>query len=323
MKKVCQYTTDGEFVRSHDSYADAAKVMGCNESTVRRSAQRNTIRKGFKWKLSEDQDETTRHPAKNVKVLLLDIETAPILASIWRLWKQSVNQTQVESDWFCLTWAAKWLFDTKVYSDKLTPEEVEDENDGRIMKEIWNLVDEADIIITHNGDMFDLPRLNTRFLIHRFPPPSPYQSVDTLKAAKKSFAFSSNKLDYINEILNLNGKVEHNGFSLWRRCMKGEPAALREMEAYNRNDVNILEELYLELRPWIKGHPNIGIYSDENQSACPICGSPEIRKEKGAYRTAVSVFEVFRCQKCKGIGRFRKTIVPKEKRDKLTIGLAR
>jgi len=328
MKRLCQYTKDGEFVRSYDSISEAAQEMDCDESTIRKGMYKGYTPRGYIWKLSDIQERGQPMPLEKpssspVRILLLDIETAPIIASVWSLWKQNINPVQVESDWFCLTWSAKWLFDTKISSDKLTPEEVDNEDDGRIMKEIWELVNEADIVITHNGDRFDIPRLNTRFLTHQFPPPSPYQSIDTLKAVKRSFAFSSNKLDYINEKLHLNGKMAHQGFELWRSCLKGDTAALRKMEEYNRNDVSILEELYLEIRPWIKGHPNVGIYLDTSESVCPICGSDKITKGEHRYYTSVSVFETFRCDECTAVGRFRSTIVSLEKRKKLTVGLAR
>ncbi len=260
-------------------------------------------------------------PSTKPKVLVLDIETAPIQAYVWSLWKQNVYMDQIEADWFCLTWAAKWLFEDKVMSDKLTSKEAKNEDDGRLMKGIWKLLEEADVVIAHNGGNFDLPKLNTRFLLNGMTPPLPYQLIDTLKVAKREFSFSSNKLDYINTRLGIGVKTRHSGMEMWKRCVEGDKSALKEMEKYNKNDVVILEETYVKLRPWIKGHPNMGHFVDTNEPVCPTCGHSDL-KWGGYYSTAVSKFQSFRCT-CGAIGRCRVSSIPKDKRGQLTVSVVR
>lgn len=148
---------------------------------------------------------------KKPNILLLDIETAPIEAAVWGLWKQNVNIEQIKSEWFMLTWSAKWLFDDKIFSDKLTLEEVKTQDDKRISESMWKFIDYADVVIAHNGDGFDIPRLNTRFILNGIKPPSPYQAIDTLKVARKVFSFSSNKLDFIARQLGIEGKMDVGG----------------------------------------------------------------------------------------------------------------
>ena len=157
---------------------------------------------------------------KQFKVLLLDIETAPMRSYTWSCWKQNVGTNQIITDWFILTWSAKWLFDKEVISDRLTDKEVLQEDDKRITKRLWNLLNETDVVIAHNGDKFDIRKVNTRFLIHRLGTPSSYQSIDTLKHARKQLSFSSNRLDYLGEILGLGRKIDTGGFELWSRCMQ-------------------------------------------------------------------------------------------------------
>ena len=67
----------------------------------------------------------------------------------------------------------------------------------------------------------------------------------------------------------------------------------------------------------------MGVYLDTNESVCPICGSTKIVKGEHKYRTSVSVFETFRCSECGAVGRFRTTVLSPEKREKLTVSLAR
>lgn len=213
----------------------------------------------------------------------------------------------IESDWFCLTWAAKWLFEDKVYSGKLTSREAKKQDDKRIIKGIWELVNEADIIIAHNGEKFDLPKLNQRFIIHKLNPPLPYQTIDTLKHIRRQFGFTSNKLDYVNQVLSLPRKTEHEGFPLWERCYNGDQAALNIMEDYNVGDVKILEETYLRIRSWIKPHPNLGLFILDKNERCPSCGSAELKEVGKLYHTTANTFESLRCDNCGSTGRRRKS----------------
>jgi predicted RNA-binding Zn-ribbon protein involved in translation (DUF1610 family) len=241
----------------------------------------------------------------SAKVLILDIETAPISAYVWGIWNQNVGTHQIQSDWFCLTWAAKRLFQDKVYSGKLKPKEVTIQDDKRIIEGIWKLVNEADIVIAHNGEKFDMPKLNSRFIINGLNPPLPYQQIDTLKHIRRQFGFTSNKLDYVNKLLNLERKKETN-FELWERCMKGNATALSEMEAYNVQDVRILEETYLLIRAWIKPHPNMGLFIlDEKEHRCPNCGSSELEIMGKTYNTTANVYELMRCSNCGASSRKR------------------
>lgn len=269
-------------------------------------------------------DSKVVHPPSPAKVLIFDIETAPLLSYVWGTWQQNIghNMGMLEQDWFVLTWAAKWLFDETVYSDKLTPEEVNDENDTRIMWSLWELLEQADIVIAHNGKKFDIKRINTRFLINNIPQPMPYQLIDTLEVARKNFSISSNKLDYIGKILNVGRKVETSGFDLWKRCMKGDSDALLDMEEYNKGDVQLLEDVYLKLRPYVKPHPNIGLFITEDIETCPSCGSSDLERG-GSYTTSVNTYEAFRCNSCSSIGRSRKSNIPVGSKSKMLTPVAR
>jgi len=242
----------------------------------------------------------------SARVLVLDIETAPIRAFVWGIWNQNVSLNQIQSDWFCLTWAAKWLFEDKVYSAKITPKEVLKQDDKRIIQGIWKLVNQADIVIAHNGEKFDIPKLNSRFILNGLQPPLPYQQIDTLKHIRRQFGFTSNKLDYVNKLLNLERKTDTGGFELWEKCMAGNQEALNLMESYNVNDVRILEETYLHIRAWIKPHPNMGLFIlDEGQHRCPSCGSDEMKEMGKNYYTTASVYESMRCGNCGATARKR------------------
>lgn len=239
---------------------------------------------------------------KKVKVLIVDIETSPLRAYVWSRWNQNIYLDQTISEWFMLCWSAKWLGDSNTYSDKLTKEEVLKEDDKRITIKLWKLLDEADIVVAHNGDKFDIPKMNSRFILNGLFPTSPYKQIDTKKIASKQFGFSSNKLDALATYFGIENK-DDTDFELWVKCLSGDEEALDYMEKYNIKDVIILEKVFLKLLPWIPSFPNMGIYMHE-ENVCSHCGSKHI-KEDSFFYTNSNKFKTYRCNDCGGFSRSR------------------
>jgi DNA polymerase elongation subunit (family B) len=260
--------------------------------------------------------------AKLPKVLLLDIETAPLSAFLWRLKTDYVSPAMLQnSNWWMLSWSAKWLFDSEMMNDVVTPNESIEEDDKRIAASLWKLVNEADIIISHNGKNFDHKMLNMRWMMHDFMPPSPYRIIDTYQVARSNFLFPSYGLDFIAQQLGVGAKVKHEGFGMWKKCLMGEEEALKNMVEYNDMDVFILEDVYLVFRPWIKNHPSMGVYMESETPVCSGCGSVHL-EECGSYKTNVSNFKNFRCQECGSPhNRQRTSAIPLSIRKKLLTGI--
>jgi transposase-like protein len=232
---------------------------------------------------------------ESAAILLIDIETLPLKAYAWGTWDQNINIVQLISDWVVLSWSARWLDDTRIISDCLTPKEALARDDKRIIQGIWKLMDEADILVAQNGKRFDIPKINTRFLQYRMPPPSSYKIIDTLETAKKAFAITFNSLDYLGEFLGLGRKL-HTDFQLWVDCDNGKKEALDRMREYNENDVDLLEAVYMRLRSWTPNHPKLTAYS-KDKDACPVCGDASI-SYLGLYTANVRQYKEFRCLKC-------------------------
>lgn len=254
------------------------------------------------------------------KILIFDIETAPMEIYTWGLGKQHPTIGQVIKDWSLLTWSAKWLFESEVYSSRVSTEEAIDRDDSSIIAGLWNLMDEADILIGHNAQGFDVKKSNLRFMLNGLLPPSPYRVIDTLTHSRKIFNSSSFKLDYLNKIFGNETKIKTE-FELWKRCVTGDGSALEEMEIYNRGDVVITEELYLTLRPWMKGHPNIGLYINTDETVCTNCGNENLIWG-GHYYTPAGKYKSFRCNNCGAIGRSRLSDLDKETRARLLLSIA-
>ena len=159
------------------------------------------------------------------KILLFDEETAPSLGHYFDLWKEG-NILDTVADWYMLCFAYKFLGDKKVSSYAL-PDfpgyKPGSEDDRALIKKLWELLNEADVVIAHNGDKFDIRKANARFAYYNLPPPSPYKTIDTLKIARRYFAFTSNKLDSLGDHLGYGRKLVHTGFHLWKGCMSGDP----------------------------------------------------------------------------------------------------
>lgn len=259
-------------------------------------------------------------PVDKLKILILDIETSPLKAYVWRRWKQNIYLDQTISEWFMICWAAKWLGDDEIMSDCVSPEEVLEEDDERIVKKLWGLLDQCNIVIAHNGNSFDIPKINSRLLTHQLPPPSPYKQIDTKVVASKQFGFSSNKLDALAGYFNIPHK-DDTDFQLWVDCLNGDQSALDYMLAYNKKDILILEQVYLRLRPWIKNHPNVGVYLESDKLSCASCGSHKMVEDGSSYYTNVNKYKMYRCLDCGAVSRVRTTSYPKEIKNNLLISV--
>lgn len=237
-----------------------------------------------------------------VKVLLFDIETLPLLVYAWGLYKQNISYKQIAKDWCLLSYSAKWLFDSRIMGSVLTPEEAINRDDSRLARELWGLLDEADVVIAHNGASFDVPRSNARFMLNGLLPPSFYQVIDT-KAQADRLGLTSKKLDYMAHALGHDGKISTE-MELWVRCDQGDEQALADMLEYNKQDVLSLEDTYVTVRPWLRSHPNLSLYvsTDDEDEMCPICGGSNL-SWGGSYVTPASLFRAFRCMDCGSIGR--------------------
>jgi hypothetical protein len=238
------------------------------------------------------------------KILILDIETLPIKALVWDVFKTTIPYQAIEKDWSILCWSAKWLFDSKVMGSMVTPEEAINRQDRSVLARVWELMDEADWIVTHNGDSFDLKKLNWRFFVNGFPKPSYYKSIDTKKIVNDNFAPTYSKLDWVAQVVGIGRKIETD-FKWWVECGQGDKTYLNKMLVYNKQDVHLEEEVYLKLRPWMEKHPNAGLWSNQIGKVCPCCGGNDITPN-GTYATALGLYQAFRCQKCGAMSRSTK-----------------
>lgn len=246
------------------------------------------------------------------RILLIDIETFPDVAYVWGAYDQ--NAIAIKEHWYILSYAYRWYKAGPVVCRTLRDFGVSRHGarDRFLCKEIHALMDEADIIVAHNGVDFDCKKINARLIVHGFTPPSPYKVVDTKRAIKQVAGFSSNKLDWLCKQLGIGRKVEHEGFALWQACAEqDDTAAWRKMARYNKHDVRLLGDLYELISPWIR-QPNATIYSGDERCVNPACRSTDIHVFPRLYHALTRAYRRIQCNKC---GKWaRATIVERKPR---------
>lgn len=250
------------------------------------------------------------------RILILDIETFPNVAHVWRFYKENVGAKQVVEHATLASFAYKWYGEDGVgYFD------IQHQSEKKLLKELIALLDLADIVIAHNGAKFDLPTIQGRAMVAGLRPPSPYKIIDTLLVAKYEFNFPANSLEYLVIILECAPKGGHKqfpGFELWEQCMKNNPEAWAEMRVYNMQDVTTLEEVYNKMKPWMRRHPNLAVFEEDNEIMCPKCGSKHIQW-RGYTTTNVGKYKKFQCQGCGGWSRTRYSEYPIDKKHALLV----
>jgi hypothetical protein len=228
----------------------------------------------------------------SLKILFWDIETAPLVVTSWDLRKPFLTHKNIVSDTQLLCAAWKWLGHKAVHG--ITVKSDKPGDDRPVVAALRDVISQADVIVAHNGDKFDLRRLNARIAFHGLGPMAPPMTIDTLKVARKYFAFTSNRLDYLGKFLGVGRKIGTD-FDLWLRAMAGDKKALVSMLSYNKQDVKLLEDVYLKLRPFMTNHPNSNLV--DSFVCCPTCSSRAFTLMTDRLYRSVARHQ-YRCRSC-------------------------
>jgi len=224
-----------------------------------------------------------------LKVLFVDLETAPCLSWVWGMYEQNV--IDVKKSWYILAFAYKWQGEKKIHTKAITDfKQADPEDDYGLCKKLHSLISQADLVVAHNGKRFDRRKSHARFIKHNLPPCTHIKWYDTLQLARAEFGFLSNKLNDLGAYLNIGRKLPHTGFDLWKRCMRRERKAIKKMKAYNARDVWLLEKVFDRLKPWAKRLP------DAAEHECNSCLSTHLNR-RGPVRKSKTRFQ-FVCREC-------------------------
>lgn len=238
----------------------------------------------------------------NPRVLILDIETSPLEVYVWELKDQYVGLNQMIKDWHIMAWSAKWLGEPASTIQYRDLRGVEGRNDQSILQPLWNLLNEADVVITQNGKAFDSKKINARFMLQGMPPTSPYRHLDTYLIAKNAAAFTSHSLEYLSErFCTKYKKLTHKrfpGLSLWKECLKGNKKAWDEMKEYNIHDVLATEEFYQKIKAWAPQNAPKVYNVNHLMAQCRTCGPKGRLQRRGLTWKGKKQVQRLQCMSC-------------------------
>jgi hypothetical protein len=221
------------------------------------------------------------------KLLFLDIEWAPALVYTFDMWNSNATPDKIVDHGGMLCFCAHWEGEKEFLFWSLW----EDGREG-MAAAAKALLEEADAVVTYNGDKYDLPKIRGEILLAGLTPPPPVPSIDIIKTVK-GFGFNMNRLAYIGPLLKIGGKVKHEGFRLWTDVMDGKTTAQKKMTRYCIQDVRLLVRLYKKIKPFIKTHPHLG----KTKHECGNCGSNHLHS-RGTYRSKFYETQRLHCVSC-------------------------
>lgn len=228
------------------------------------------------------------------RILTIDIERLPGLAHVWDQKTSFVSYRNFVQQPTTICWAARWYGQSRVIFESAW------KSRDRMIERAWELFDEADAVVTFNGDKFDIPHLQGDWLRHGYGPPSPYKSIDLYKMARNRFGLVSNGLDHLTRELGYKGKETRYSIEMAQAAMSGDRTAQKELRTYNAADVELTEWTHDRLTGWLPGHPHMKASDD---LICNQCGSKELTQLPKPYRAVLLEYQAYRCDVCKGIVR--------------------
>lgn len=226
---------------------------------------------------------------KTPKLLVLDIETGPHDAYVWKLWDENVGLSQLKRASQILSVGRHWLGTPAkaIKYDDVWPYTNEKAR-RRMLERVHADLSNADGVITYNGSRFDMPKLNGAFLSHGLKPIAPLPHIDVYNTVKR-LGLASGKLEYVAPALGCGRKMPSD-FTLWRRYLEGDRKAREKMRRYNSRDVLVLERLFRKVQPLIRPFPRF-----HDHPACPYCGNSHVQS-RGYRYTEYFKIERHQCQ---------------------------
>lgn len=231
--------------------------------------------------------------------LYWDIETVHNIVAAFRGGMQFLSHKTIlmERVIYCICY--KWEGEKKVHTLRW-----KDKRDGKffigcdrkMLQEFTKVAAEADEMVAHFGDKFDLKFFNTRHLYHQLPPIPIYKTVDTKAIAARRFLFNSNKLDYIANFLGYGCK-DKTDIDLWLDIIVRDcPKAKKYMEKYCARDVKLLEKVFKRMEPYHRPKTHAGVFAGGEKWHCPYCGGDHVVGNKKKVTTLGTIQHEMICR---------------------------
>jgi hypothetical protein len=229
-----------------------------------------------------------------IKRLYIDCETSPNIGFFWNPGhKVNISYENIIKERAIICICYSWEGDAKVHA--LTWNKG---CDKKMLIDFMKVAGEADEIVGHNGDRYDIPWIRTRCIFHRIPVPSGYATIDTLKFARSKCRFNSNRLDYIAKFLGFKGKI-HTGFDLWKNiCLRNCQESLDKMVRYCKGDVKELKKVLQVFINHIPAKVHHGVVNGGEKEDCPECGSVRMSKVRVKVSATGQKRRQLQCKDC-------------------------
>lgn len=250
------------------------------------------------------------------KILYIDIEKTFAFSGHFQQWQVNLSQEAKLKESYLLSYSYAWD-NEDIHGEVLKAEnirgdllrsimqnDVTTDIDFDIVLKIWHLLDQANVVVAHNGRGYDIKEINAAFLKYNLPLPSPYKVIDTLAIAKKMFRLPFKSLKYLAQYLNVTQKISNDGNKFWKLASIGySNEVLEEMLEYNKGDIQTLREVYLKLRGYSNDGVNLATFNDSSELACPNCGNHNVSKLNKLATTTRYQYDAYRCGDCGAISR--------------------
>jgi uncharacterized protein YprB with RNaseH-like and TPR domain len=129
------------------------------------------------------------------------------------------------------------------------PKDVVD--DSKLVVAIRDELEKADVIVAHNGKLFDRKFLNARLLRCNERPLRPIFFVDPMWIVRSHMRISS-KLQNIQQFLKLPDEKTPISWEQWARGSSFDKPAMDEIVYHCEKDVKVLEQAYWRLLPFMR-----------------------------------------------------------------------
>lgn len=263
----------------------------------------------------------------DARILTFDIETQRAIVEVWDLFPKFIHIDRVRVPKRILCFSARWRGEDRTIFRAAWDEDkdfqVEPQAYEKMCRALWELLNQADVVVTWNGDRFDIQWVEEECARLGMGRPRSYKSVDLIKILKRRFkaGLMSMKLDWSARQWLHDQKTPHGATDLWHDIRYGTRTEKRDaqrlMRTYCEHDTALTERLLGEYLPWVG--VNFALYRDNSEELryCTKCGTAGQLKRDGMHHTNAFSYQQYRCKKCGGLSRGKRAKATTELR---TIG---
>jgi len=241
------------------------------------------------------------------KIILFDLETLPNLPEALKVWPQLSNYPGLTlratiTSIICAGWKEYESGRTHCINAWDFPAWKRDvNNDKHVVKALYEVLKDADAIVTHHGKKFDLPHLQTRLKKHKLNSLHNIPHIDTKQTASRHLYSFNNRLGYLGEQFVGDKKLDHEGWPLWVKVHGRDPKAMDKITRYCKQDVKLLEKIFHDMRPLITNIPNYNLWRDKD--VCPTCGGEKMKSHGWKHNKVADSYKRLMCLSCGSVCR--------------------